>query len=97
MGTSAEAGDQGDQVPEPQQPEPVEAATLVEPTPEVHDQGEQVLELLAQKEPQTKETKVPPGGIGQQVEIDEVKGSEVRTEEHNRECEACHHFFSSNP
>ena len=43
------------QVPEPQQPEPVGAAKLVEPTPEVCDQGDQVLELLAQKEPQTKE------------------------------------------
>ena len=97
IGTSVEAGDQGDQVPEPQQPEPVGATKPVEPTPEVHNQGYQVLEPLAQKEPQTKEIEVPQGGIGQQVEIDEVKGSEVRTEEHNRECEACHHFFSSNP
>ena len=77
MGTSVEAGNQGDQVLEPQQPEPVGAAKLVEPTPEVCDPSNQELELLAQKEPQTKETKVPPVGIGQQVELDEVKGSEV--------------------
>ena len=31
-----------------------------------------------------------------QVEVDRVKGSEVRTEEYDRECEACNHFFSSN-
>ena len=64
-------------MPEPQQPEPVGAAKLVEPTPEARDQGDQVLELLAQKEPQSKETEVPPAGIGQRVGIDEVKGSEV--------------------
>ena len=77
MGTSVEVGDQGDQVPEPQQLEPVGAAKLVEPTPEVHDLSDQLLEPLAQKEPQTKEPEVPTGGIGQQVELDEVKGSEV--------------------
>ena len=97
MGTSVEVGNQGNQAPEPQQPEPVGAAKLVEPTPEVCEQGDQALEPQVQEEPQTKETKVPPGGIGQQVELDEVKGSEVQTEEHNRECKACHHFFSSNP
>ena len=63
----------------------------------MYNLSNQALEVLAQKEPQTKEPKVPTGGIGQQVELDEVKGSEVRTEEHNRECKACHHFFSSNP
>ena len=29
------------------------------------------------------------------VEVDEVKGSEVRTEEYDKKCEACKHFFSS--
>ena len=43
------------------------------------------------------EPMVPTGGTGLQVEVDEVKGSEVQTEEHNRECKACQHFFSSNP
>ena len=77
MGTSVEVGDQGDQVPELQQTEPVGAAKPMEPTPEACNQGDQVLEPLAQKVPQTKETEVPPGGIGQQVGIDEVKGSEI--------------------
>ena len=77
MGTSVEVGDQGNQAPGPQQPEPIGATKPVEPTPEVHNQGDQVLEQQAQEEPQTKETDVPPGGIGQQVELDEVKGSEV--------------------
>ena len=77
MGTSVEVGDQSDQVPEPQQQEPVGATKPVEPTPEVHNPSDQALELLAQKEPQTKETEVPPGGIGQQVELDEEKGSEA--------------------
>ena len=97
MGTSVEVGDQSDQVPAPQQQEPVGATKQVEPTPEVRNLSNQVLELLAQKEPQTKKTEVPPGGKRHQVELDEVKGSEVQTEEHNKECEACHHFFSSNP
>ena len=77
MGTSVEVGDQGDQVPEQQQPEPAGAAKPVEPTPDVCDLSDQVLELLAQKEPKTMEPKVHTGGIGQQVELDEVKGSEV--------------------
>ena len=97
MSTSVEAGNQGNQVPELQQPEPVGAAKLVEPTPEVHDLSDQMLKPLAEKEPQIKGIEVPTGGIGQQVELDEVKGSEVQTEEHNRECKACHHFFSGNP
>ena len=97
MGTSVEAGDQGNQVPELQQPELVGAAKPVEPTPEERNPNNQVLEPLAQKEPQIKGVKVPPGGINQHVELDEVKDSEVQTEEHNRECEACRHFFSSNP
>ena len=36
------------------------------------------------------------GSKDPQVEVDEVKGSEVRTEEYDRECEACNHFLSSN-
>ena len=70
MGTCVETGDQ---VPEPLQLEPVGATKPVEPTPEVHGQGNQALQSQAHM----KETEVPPGGIGQQVELDEVKGSEV--------------------
>ena len=39
---------------------------------------------------------MPAGSKDPQVEVDEVKGSEVRTEEYDRECEAWNHFFSSN-
>ena len=48
------------------------------------------------KEPSSKEPKVLAGSKDPQVEVDEVKGSEVQTEEYDRECEACNHFFSSN-
>ena len=48
------------------------------------------------KEPSSKEHKVLAGSKDPQVEVDEVKGSEVRTGEYDRECEACNHFFSSN-
>ena len=50
-----------------------------------------------QEEPKSREPMVPTGGTGLQVEVDEVKGSEVQTEEHYRECKASQHFFSSNP
>ena len=43
------------------------------------------------KEPSSKEPKVPAGSKDPQVEVDEV-----RTEEYDRECEACNHFLSSN-
>ena len=39
---------------------------------------------------------MPASSQDPQVEVDEVKGSEVQTEEYERACEACHHFFSSN-
>ena len=39
---------------------------------------------------------MPAGSKDPQVEVDEVKGSEVRTGEYDRECAACNHFFSSN-
>ena len=48
------------------------------------------------KEPSPKKPKVPAGSKDPQVEVDKVKGSEVRTGEYDRECEACNHFFSSN-
>ena len=39
---------------------------------------------------------MPTVGQDQQVEVDDVKGLEVQTEVFGMECEACHHFFSSN-
>ena len=48
------------------------------------------------EEPRPEEPKVPAGSQYTQVEVDEVKGLEAQTEEYNRECEASHHFFSSN-
>ena len=96
LGTSVEVGDQGDQMLELPQPENVGATKLVEPTTEEHNQGDQMLELPPQEEPRSREPEVPTGSRDQQVEVDEIKGSEVQTEVFNREYEACHHFLSSN-
>ena len=50
----------------------------MEPTREQCNQGNQVPELPApQEEPGSKEPEVPTGSKDPQVEIDEVKGSEV--------------------
>ena len=62
-------------------------------TTEEHSQGNQMLEP---SQPKSKEPKVPTGSQDQQVEVDKVNGSEVRTEVYNRECEACNRFLSSN-
>ena len=99
LGTSVEVGDQGDQPPElPEPPEPENiGATQQEPTGEKCNQGDQLLKLPTPlKGPRPEEPKVPAGSQDPQVEVDEVKGSKVRTGEYNRECEACNHFFSSN-
>ena len=94
---SVEAGDQGDQVLELLQPENVGAAQQVEPTREEHKQCNQVPEPSApQEEPKSNEPEVHTSSNDPQVKVDEVKGSEVRTDEYNRECDAFHHFFSSN-
>ena len=96
LGTSVEVGDQGDQVLELPQPENI-GATQQEPTREECDQGDQLLKPPTPlKEPRSEEPKVLASSQDPQVEVDEVKGSEVQTEESDRECEACHHFFSSN-
>ena len=96
LGTSVEVGNQGDQLPEPPGPGNV-GVPQQEPTREECDQGDQPLKLpIPLKEPRSKEPKVPSGSQDLQVEVDEVKGSEVRTAEYDRECEACNHFFSSN-
>ena len=96
LGTSVEVGDQGDQLPEP--PEPGDfGIPQQEPTREKGDQGDQPPKPPTPlKEPSSKEPKVPTGSKDPQVEVDKVKGSEVWTEEYDRECEACNHFFSSN-
>ena len=89
-------GDQGDQPPEPPEPGDV-GIPQQEPPREKGNQGNQPRKPpTTLKEPSSKEPKVPAGSKDPPVEVDEVKGSEVRTEEYDRECEACNHFFSSN-
>ena len=96
LGTSVDAGDQGDQLSE--LPEPGDVGTpQQEPSREKGDQSNPPPKPPTQlKEPSPKKLKVPAGSKDPQVEVDEVKGSEVRTGEYDRECEACNHFFSSN-
>ena len=91
-----DVGDQGDQPPE--LPEPNDIGTPQEgPSREKGDQSDQPSKLPTPlKEPSSKEPKVLAGSKDPQVEVDKVKGSEVRTGEYDRECEACNHFFSSN-
>ena len=85
LGTSVEVGDQGDRALEPQQPENIGTAKPVEPMPEECNPSNQTPGLPPQEEPMSRELQVPTGGMSQQVEVDEVKGSEVQTEEYNRE------------
>ena len=91
-----DGGDQGDQ--RPTGPVPGDfGIPLQEPSREKGDQGDQPPKPPTPlKEPRAKEYKVPAGSKDPQVEVDEVKGFEVRTEEYDRECEACNHFLSSN-
>ena len=78
LGASVEMGDQGNQALELPQPENVGATQQVEQTRKECNQGNQVPELpTPQKEPRSKEPKVPTGSKDPQVEVDEVKGSEV--------------------
>ena len=96
LGTSVDAGNQGIQLQEPPVPGNV-GAPQQEPPREKGDKGDQPSKLPTPlKEPSSKEPEVPAGSKDPQVEVDEVKGSEVRTGEYDRECEACNHFFSSN-
>ena len=91
-----DVNDQGDQPPELPEPGDI-GIPQQEPSREKGDQGDQPPKLPTPlKEPSSKEPKVLAGSKDPQVEVDEVKGSEVRTEEYDRECEACNHFFSSN-
>ena len=96
LGTSVEVGNQGNQLSEPSEPGNI-VVPQQESTREKCDQGDQPLKLPTPlKEPSSKEPKMLAGSKDPQVEVDEVKGSEVRTGEYDRECEACNHFFSSN-
>ena len=96
LGTSVDVGDQGEQPPEPPGPGDIRTPQQ-EPSREKGDQGDQPPKLPTPlKKPTSKEPKVLAGSKDPQVEVDEVKGSEARTEEYDRECEACNHFFSSN-
>ena len=77
LGTSLEAGNQGDQALELPQPENIGASQQVEPTAEERDQGDQVPELpTPQEKPRSEVPKVLAGSKDPQVEVDEVKGSE---------------------
>ena len=59
------------------------------PSREKGDQSDQPSKLPTPlKEISSKEPKVLAGSKDPQVEVDEVKGSEVRTGEYDRECEA---------
>ena len=77
LGTSVDAGNQGDQPPAV--PEPGNIGILhQEPSREKGDQGDQLLKPPTPlKEPSSKEPKVPAGSKDPQVEVDEVKVSEV--------------------
>ena len=84
LGTSVEVDDQGDQPPELPRPENI-GAPQQEPTRQEHDQGDWPLKPPTPlKEPSSKEPKVPAGSKDPQVEVDEVKGSEVQTGEYDR-------------
>ena len=102
LGTSVDVGNQGDQPPElpelPELPEPRDIGTPQEgPSREKGNQGNRPSKLQTPlKEPSSKEPKVPADSKDPQVEVDEVKGSEIQTGEYDRECKACNHFFSSN-
>ena len=96
LGTSVDAGDQGDQLPAAPEPGDI-GIPPQEPSREKGDQGDQPPKPPTPlKEPSSKEPKVLAGSKDPQVEVDEVKGLEVRTKEYDRECEACNHFFNSN-
>ena len=74
LGTSVDAGNQGNQPPGP-----VDIGThQQEPSREKGDQGDQLPKLPTPlKEPSSKKPKVLAGSKDPQVEVDEVKGSDV--------------------
>ena len=77
LGTSVDVGDQGNQPPELPEPGDI-GIPQQEPSREKGDQGNQPPKPPTPlKEPSSKEPKVPAGSKDPQVEVDEVKGSEV--------------------
>ena len=83
LGTSVDAGNQGNQLQAPLEPVDV-GIPQQEPSREKGNQGDQQLKLPTQlKEPSSKEPKVLAGSKDPQVEVDKVKGSEVRTKEYD--------------
>ena len=83
LGTSVDAGDQGNQLPAVLEPGDV-GIPLQEPSREKGDQGNKLPKPQTPlKEPSSKEPKVLAGSKDPQVEVDEVKGSEVQTEEYD--------------
>ena len=77
LGTSVDVGNQGDHLPELQGPGDI-GTPQQEPSREKGDQGDQPPKLPTPlKEPSSKEPKVPAGSKDPQVEVDEVKASEV--------------------
>ena len=77
LGTSADVGNQGDQLPEP--PEPGDIGTPQQgPSRGKGNQGDQPSKPPTPlKEPSSKGPKVLAGSKDPQVEVDEVKGSEI--------------------
>ena len=77
LGTLVDVGNQGNQLPEP--PEPGDIGTpQQEPSREKgHQSDPPPKPPTPLKEPSPKEPKVPAGSKDPQVEVDEVKGSEV--------------------
>ena len=96
LGTLVDMGNHRDQPPAP--PKPIDIGIpQQEPSREKGDQGVQLPKPQTPlKEPSSKEPEVLAGSNDPQVEVDKVKGLEVRTEEYDTECKACNHFFSSN-
>ena len=77
LGTSVDVDDQGDQLPEPPEPGDI-GIPQQEASREKGNQGDQPPKLPTPlKEPCSKEPKVLAGSKDPQVEVDEVKGSEV--------------------
>ena len=96
LGMSVDVGDQGNQPPAVPESGDI-GIPPQEPSREKGNQGNHLPKLPTPlKEPSSKEPKVPAGSKDPQIEVDEVKGLEVQTEEYDRECETCNYFFNSN-
>ena len=70
-------GDQGDQPPEPSEPQDI-GTPQQGPSRRKGNRGDQPSKPpILLKEPSSQEPKVPAGSKDPQVEVDEVKGSEI--------------------